>query len=713
MSPYHLINRILVTALVCMLIFFIGVGLSIDSVRRGLNTQSTENSVREVGQRLAGLQAQVRTITQDYNNWGGIHSAAMNGDISYIADNYGITAIIGDIFDHAMMFDGPFESPLSWRAGGSRLPDRPQVSERLLAEIRDGVSLLEPGDRSTLDFMTYEAGRIIFHSASRLLPDTSEALAQLELNAAPIAVISRELRASDLALIADDLDLVDLRLEQSASTTQAALALFGLDRLPIAKLVWIPPPAGNRLIRTIAPILLVILSAILVLSIIGLALLRRNARALVEREFQAVHLARLDVLTGLPNRLAFMEHLSSIIARAPRQIAIIVIDLDGFKNVNDLAGHAGGDDIIRQYAARLQKIVSKERFIARMGGDEFVAVITDELDAGLAAQAAAQDIIAVTDVPFSYQGFLFDLTASCGIAVRSGSDEEGEELLRRADRAMYQAKGQVGSQVSVYQASMDSLRLEAHRIGRALRPALQSGEFTTVYQPIIDGNTGKLVRVEALARWQSPELGTISPATFVSIAEQTGCITLLGEFVLEAVCMQARRHTWLRFGVNVSPSQLLGSDFVRRAMPILQRHQVSPTQIEIELTESIAVKDLEAVGHQLLTLQGLGFTIALDDFGTGFSSIGYLRRMPFDVLKIDRSFVTGLTAEEIEGVVRPMVLLGHSLGKIITAEGVESAEEAAWLRAAGCDQLQGYLFGRPQNLDALLVNHVPLIVAAE
>lgn len=702
MSLDSFANKIMSLVFLGMLIFIAGVGASVEYVREGLNSQSSDDSIRQVAQRMETLHAQTRLIAKDYNNWAGVYEAAMKGDIGYIADNYGITAINGDIFDRAVMFDGPFDYPVMWAAGGSRSPDTPRIDSLMIERIREGVSGLTLGSRPTLDYMTFEDGRLIFNSASRLLPDTPETMALALGSSAPIAVISRALRDDEINTLSSDIDLDGLSIGAS-SEGETSLELPGLYGPPVAYLSWSPPKPGDELVKTIAPLLSVIMLAVMVLSISGGSLLRRNARALVEREAQATKLARVDFLTGLPNRLAFMEKLQDIVSFGREQVAVIVIDLDRFKNVNDLVGHAGGDDVIRQYAARLQTIVSESRFIARTGGDEFVLIVTDELDAALAASDAAQEIMAAADHPFTYQDCRFDLAASCGISFRHHVSESGEELLRRADRAMYHSKCRSGSQVSIYEPEMDALLHENRKIGRALRAALQdSKEFYVHFQSIVNSQNGTLIGVEALARWESEELGFVGPSTFIPIAENCGLIGKLGEIVLTAVCASAQNYPWLKISVNVSPLELLSSDFISRVMSILMAHDVAPGQIEFEMTEGVAIRDVNAVCSQLFALQQLGFSTALDDFGTGFSSIGYLRQMPFDTLKIDRSFVSGLTSQEIRDVVGPMVLLGHSLGKTITAEGVETSAEARWLCEAGCDRLQGYAFGRPQPIHDLV-----------
>lgn len=703
MSLDRLANRVMTIAALGVVVFLGGVVASVDYVRRGLNHQAQQRSIGQVSQRLAALHGQTRLMAQDYNNWSSVHAAAMRDDVIYIADNYGVTAINGDIFDQATMFDGPFETPIRWVSGGSRRPHRPYLTKSVMDAVRNGVDALVQGNRPTLDYMTITDDTLFFHSASRLLPDTPGDLALTKLVDTPVAIISRALRGTELFDIATDLELSELRLSsENHGPDVTILPITGLARKPIAYLSWHSPRSGDQLVRTVSPILAIIILIVVVLTMACAKVLQSAARTLVAREAKAAYLARTDILTALPNRLAFLHHLTQKMSVANAQVAIILIDLDGFKTVNDLVGHAGGDAVIRHYAERISRVASQDRFIGRIGGDEFVVVVTDQTNAARAAKEAAEEIINLASLSYIYQGCRFELAASYGIAARRDSDKDGEELLGRADRAMYHAKCRSGSQVSVYHPDMDRHWDEERSTGRALRTALQDGtELSVVYQPIVDSRSGAVTRLEALARWHSDVFGTVGPNIFIPIAERTGLIIKLGEFVLKEACKAARRYPNLKISVNLSPTQLLGDNFVPRTMRILGDNGVHATQIEFELTEVIAVRDFDAVSAQLQALRGFGFTTALDDFGAGFSSIGYLRRMPFDTLKIDRSLVSGLAAQDISDIVRPIVDIGHSLNKTVTAEGIESEEEAKWLRRAGCDHLQGYWIGRPSNLDNL------------
>lgn len=415
------------------------------------------------------------------------------------------------------------------------------------------------------------------------------------------------------------------------------------------------------------------------------------------------HMAHHDPLTGLPNRSFLAERMSQEIARArrgDRQFALHLLDLDGFKAVNDVLGHALGDSFLREVAKRIISLRRSGLVIARVGGDEF-AVLQTDLPNSEAAAALADEILQVMRKPIVIGEDEAVSTASIGIAVHPADGDDIEDLLRHADLAMYRAKTEGGDQHRFYAADMNLRASQAAALDTDLRYALQRGEFVLHYQPQVRLDTGNIVGLEALIRWRRPDGTFVPPSGFLPRAEQNGLIVPINEWVLRTACRQAaqwRRNglAQLRISVNLSPVQ-----FRKRTLPllvtqILNDTGLDPRALDLELTESILMQDIDQVAVQLQQLRDLGVLISIDDFGTGFSSLSYVKRLPVDRLKIDQSFVRDLKTDPSDrAIVAAIVNLAHSLSMDVVAEGVETEEQLAFVRAAGCDEVQGYYLGRP------------------
>jgi diguanylate cyclase (GGDEF)-like protein/PAS domain S-box-containing protein len=416
------------------------------------------------------------------------------------------------------------------------------------------------------------------------------------------------------------------------------------------------------------------------------------------------HLAHHDPLTGLCNRLLLNDRLTNMIALAERdgkKVAVLYLDLDRFKPVNDLLGHEAGDALLVEVAARLRGMSRSSDTIARVGGDEFVVVQTlgDRPDL---AEASAARIIAELSKLFTIGGEEVLISASVGIALYPSDGQTAAELLRNADKAMYRAKDEARGTFRSFTAGLD---FRIHRIRvmeQDLRYAIGRNELEVYYQPIFDGKK-KILGHEALLRWNHPTRGMVAPAEFIPVAEESGLIRELGNWVLETASTAAM--TWpanWRIAVNVSPKQFLDSDYLQTVVDILERTGLPANRLELEITESLLIGDTAKVLPILVALKQHGVHISLDDFGTGFSSLNYLHRFPFEKIKIDRSFVAGLgQSEESEKIVRAIIALGHSLHMTVTAEGVETQAQFGTLDDLECDQIQGYLLGRPMPKSAV------------
>ena len=375
--------------------------------------------------------------------------------------------------------------------------------------------------------------------------------------------------------------------------------------------------------------------------------------------------------------------------------AVFYIDLDHFKDVNDTLGHHIGDELILAVTQRLSHIMRGDDLVARLGGDEF-AIITICASDSYSLQAIAGRIISAVCAPYSISGHTINIGASIGIAVIDRRARDAGDILRYADMALYRAKNEGRNRACIYDAAMDADLSQRKLLESDLLHAIRNDGLAAAYQPIVNASGDTMVGVEALARWTHPTAGVIPPSVFIPIAENSGLIVELGEWMLRRACLDGRNWPGLTVAVNVSPLQFRRSDFVDVVERILKETEFDANRLELELTESTLLGNLETAELSMLRLKAIGVRFALDDFGTGYSSLLYLRRFPFDKLKIDSSFVRSIeTAPDAAAIVHAVVSLGRGLGMRVTAEGVENAEQHLFLRAAGVHSMQGYRFGRP------------------
>ncbi len=418
-------------------------------------------------------------------------------------------------------------------------------------------------------------------------------------------------------------------------------------------------------------------------------------------EEQINRLAFFDALTELPNRTLLFRLSDQALIEAKRNHshgALLFIDLNRFKPINDTLGHAVGDRVLRDVAFRLRKCLRNEDVVARLGGDEFVIALFD-LSRREHASIVAQKVLASLAEPLVVENHELKLGAAIGISIYPDDGDDIETLIRLADIAMYRAK-QAGDGYTFYSQEMNERDMHRLKIEVGLRHALERGELLLYYQPKVDLATGRIVGVEALVRWKHPERGLVPPIDFIPIAEETGLIVQIGSWVLDAACAQA--SAWHRAGlppikvaVNVSAKEFAPA-LSQRVMEVLQRHQVEPSWLELEITEGMLTHSTEAVIHMMEELTSLGISLSLDDFGTGFSSLSYLKRFPIDTLKIDRSFITGIPDDLNDcAIASAIVSISKQLKHRVIAEGVETAQHLSFLRDLGCDEIQGYLFSPP------------------
>lgn len=415
---------------------------------------------------------------------------------------------------------------------------------------------------------------------------------------------------------------------------------------------------------------------------------------------QLRHLASHDVLTGLPNRMLLEDRITQAIAQAERQshqFALLVIDLDRFKLINDSLGHRAGDDLLREVAQRLKKAVRAIDTTARLGGDEFVILLGGPVTQQEALEVGARSI-EVMEPAIRLLGIDVHVSPSIGIALYPRDGASVDALLARADAAMYSAKQRGRNNVQCYAEGMNTVTSDHVRLESELHEALRNGEFVLHYQPKVDTTSGRINSAEALIRWRHPQRGLLLPAEFISVAEQCGLLDAIGEWVLFEACRQAK--AWqtaglrpLRVAVNLAPSQFRLANLVEQIRRALEVAALDPQLLEVELTESAVMSDAEESVRILESISSMGVLVSVDDFGTGYSSMSYLRRFPIDKLKIDRCFVEEMTRRpEDASIVQAIISLAHSLHLKVIAEGVETPEQLALLADLGCDQYQGFYY---------------------
>jgi diguanylate cyclase (GGDEF)-like protein/PAS domain S-box-containing protein len=423
------------------------------------------------------------------------------------------------------------------------------------------------------------------------------------------------------------------------------------------------------------------------------------------------HDAAHDAMTGLLNRASFTEHVESeLSARGDRAVAVLFIDLDHFKVVNDSLGHAHGDELLTTIALRLRSVLRPDNVIARFGGDEFVVLCAD-LAGEESASAIARRLLAAVAEPVLMMNEEIFVTASIGIAIADAQDTS-ETLLRHADAAMYRAKSDGRARAVLFQADDHGAAVAALRTGSDLHRALERDELVVHYQPIVTLRTGRVIGFEALLRWNHPERGLVPPADFIPLAEETGLIVPIGAWVLETACRQlvhwqavrdqSGQSGMLAINVNLSPRQLADPTLAKSFARILAETKVDPSAVCLELTENALMQNAASATAALRSLRKLGVYISIDDFGTGYSSLSYLKRFPVSALKIDQSFIDGLGRDnEDTSIVEAIVTLAHALGLTAVAEGLETPTQLDALRVIGCDYAQGFLLGRPLPADQI------------
>ena len=673
------------------------------------NEQAAESTQTMVVGGVEAMGKRLASLANDYGWWEEAYDAYNRHDKDWIDANVGTGITDTNIAD--MLFiaapDGKTDADDEWLIDGAPDSFEKIITPGKMAAIKklaDALPVDNFAAKSVIYIDTPSVPMMI--SIQHLVPvSTADSVKASDL---PIIVFGQYLQDKRLQDLGTAFLINDLHFVRSSSAPSSQPTIDNLVGKTIGYFDWTPPKPGDDLLKQALPPVTLALALFCVVALATAFRARRVALALTESERQAVVAARTDSMTGLMNRTGFSELLEMEAYEAActaGELAVIYLDVNGFKAVNDSIGHHGGDDLVRALATRITGVLPPQATLARIGGDEFAVALITGGDASLAAKCATTIAHAV-DKPFTICGFEFHVTISVGYALASEPDIKPSEVIRRADLAMYQAKTGAEREPMAYHSTMETGALEKKQIETGLRRAIENNELKVVYQPVVRASDGTVVGLEALVRWTSAEFGSVSPAIFIPVAEETGLIHDIGRIVTHQAAEDLHRWPGLQMGLNVSPVQLRDPGFADEIRQIVESHGHNPNRFNLELTEGILVTNPTIAQRKLAKLKEAGFELALDDFGTGFSSIGYLRQFPFDTLKIDRSFVRdiGMNATA-NALIQSLVSLGDALELSVIAEGIENEDQLKMLRLIQCEYVQGFLVSRPvpaSGIDALL-----------
>ncbi len=541
-------------------------------------------------------------------------------------------------------------------------------------------------------------------SAAAIIPQVQSILPR---RSAPSVLVSLvPLRGENLTAVSNLSRLKGFGLANSLSTNESVgqYVMTSPRGRDVGVIAWQARQPGTQMLQRINPFLAFAAFMIAAVVLAATVFTRQMTKRLSRSEANAVHSAHHDALSGLPNRSHFQTLMCEILEESSQQgkkAAVIYIDLDHFKDINDTLGHSAGDKVIIAVAQRLRRVIPDSGIVARISGDEFAMLLRDcEDDEWLEfILDQVQDEIG-RPIMIGRRELFASLSMGAAVSPRDGDDPD--ELLRKADIALYDAKANGRARRSFFEPSMEQHVQSKDKLSRELRLALKNDELDLAYQPQSDTDAKRIVSVEALARWTKEDGTIVAPSQFIPVAEETGLINALGMWVLNKACAKAHEWPGVIVSVNVSPNQFKHPRFVEKVMAVLATNNLPPQRLEIEVTESVFAGRNDAVLKALSRLKGLGVKVALDDFGSGYSSLSYLRRFPFDTLKIDRDFVSDMNGNpEAEAILVSIIQLGKALGMTIVAEGIETTEQIRFLQQHGCHRMQGYFISRPLSEPAL------------
>jgi diguanylate cyclase (GGDEF)-like protein len=686
-----------------------------DSANRGAADRQRVQLTAAMEQKLGDYRTQLSQLAESP---GFFDVLKLGGSQELMFWRFGMRASQYLDFSGAFLLDGEGRVVSGMVDGAAADGAAYDTMRPVLGDLVDTVrtsfasSLRDPRADAAATGPDFGIARLLHDGRTTFAVVVTPILLQRDVDGAPRFYVTagyKRFTEAELKRIADLHAIDDFRLvPREPSGDRLGLPVYSGRGEVKAWMSWRADRPGDLMRERLVP--LTLFGSCLALALFGFVVMyiRWVAKDLAQSQEEARTLLGRDPLSGLPNRLLFGERLEqelSRIARTNQGLAVMFLDLDRFKDVNDTYGHQAGDELIKLVARRLGELLRGSDTLARFGGDEF-AIIQTEMRSSQDAEALARRILDALTHPFEIAGTQVTVGVSIGVSLAPENGTDRETLMRLADTALYQAKSEGRNRHSFFERKMDETIRMRKVVEDDLRQAISQDGLVLHYQPLVSADGQTIVGLEALVRWPHAKQGLAGPARFISLAEERGLVIPLGEWVLRRACEDGRRWPGLRIAVNVSPIQFRHRDFVTSVMRALKETGFEPSRLELELTEGVVVEDADAAEAAMMELRALGVHLALDDFGTGYSSLIYLRRFAFDKIKIDRSFLESMEATgESAILVHSIVHLGRALGLTVTAEGVETKEQHRFLQALGCHQLQGYLFSKPvppDEIDRLL-----------
>jgi diguanylate cyclase (GGDEF)-like protein len=677
---------------------------ALGDVAKNTNALDEQRSLETTSGALSTFLNQLTATLNDYAAWDDAARFAYAPDgLEWLISNYGDMTVNSELFDTAVLIDVNNQVLMSYRKG---MPTEWSLSDYfgdgLTGMIEKARSVPMGQEPEVAGFLRTKDG---IAAVGIALVRNKSGLLDVPEAARRYLIFARHLTAETVEKLAHTYVINGLSLQPAHTQPDYFVSIVDPGGQVLGNLTWKSQMPGDISMREVKPRILAA-NAITLLFFLALIAIGSAALKKLKSDEQSARLELLsDRLTGLYNRTGLFQGLRRHLLQSAQDntyVNLVYLDLDGFKEVNDSFGHGAGDLLIKGVAAALKVLVADGTLLARLGGDEFAVVLRGP-DARIEGRKLCDDILTLFSEPFMIGERVAAIGCSIGTAVAKNGDIDGEELLRRADMAMYEAKENGRGRYMAYEPHMDTRREEKNQLEADLKYAIEQDEIKVVFQPVINTLTRRITGVEALARWNRAGYGPVSPDVFIAAAESSGLIDQLGLAVLRKACHEAVAWPDVKLAVNVSPVQFRNPLFAAQVLAILNENSIAPTRVMLEMTEGYFIHQPERAGTAIEKLKQIGVSIALDDFGSGFASIGYLRRFGFNRMKIDKSLVVALDegGRSLE-MLTATVALARSLGIPVTAEGIETEDQAAILQLCGCDELQGYLFSRPVPAEQIL-----------
>ena len=695
-----------VAVFVCLVLAICAlVGFSIRTVSNNADELDDRRSLEAVGNALAQTRKQIENTVRDNAFWDdAVKAAYVDNDIEWMINNWGIPSSNYPLYDVVLVVDAQGKQIFGYDRGqpiATPIVDQFDQSFALL------VSRMNLRTRVGTAVFTESAflkknGKTVVLGVAPILPSTSAY--KVNRNKPRFLIFLKDFAANDIADLGESYAVAGLHLNAEINEAEMNVPLLNPDKAILGYISWPRQVPGSKSLVKVTPTLAGALALLLIFIGVFIVFTRYLINNLKQDKLKAQYASTHDSLSGLYNRAGILRKLDRALLSAARlgmrpgleAVSLVYLDLDGFKDVNDSYGHSVGDSLIRHVATKIRALAPTGSHVARLGGDEFAVIIAGDTACQKAGDLACA-IHRIFKDPFQIDGRAIVVGASIGISTTEDNIVSSDELVRQADVAMYRAKDMGRGRTILFEASFDDYRSEQFALETDLGAAIMEQQIDVAFQPLVDAKTSVWHGVEALARWHNKRLDkNITPDVFIPIAERSGLIEALGLQVLEKSLIAAQKWPGLKVSVNVSPAQFRNPAFPDHVRRIIDETGFDAKLLTLEITEGFFIRQPERAQRVVRALKDMGISISLDDFGSGYSSLGYLRKFQFDRLKIDRSLVTALDHEaNAPSVILATVALANAFNIPVTAEGIEREEQASILRLSGCDEFQGFLFGKP------------------